>query len=173
MAGTPEMQEHFPAGASMAQSRKSEVPPLSAFHAARRIRSGLQRVSVISHRRKAAAMAGWRPAIKRSPHRSSPTTKDKETVMNYAATAALALALSLAAGATFAADAPAKAVTPQQQRMKDCNAQATGKHGDERKAFMSTCLKGSSTAATAAAVPPPAPKHAASKSKSNPSSGKH
>ena len=85
--------------------------------------------------------------------------------MNYATTAVLALALSLAAGSSFAADAPAKAVTPQQQRMKDCNTQATGKHGDERKAFMSTCLKGGSTAAAA-------PKHAASKSKSNPGSGK-
>jgi hypothetical protein len=112
-------------------------------------------------------MAGWRPAIKRSPHRSSPTTKDKENVMNYAATAALALALSLAAGATYAADAPTKAVTPQQQRMKDCNVQATGKHGDERKAFMSTCLKGNASAAAATAKP------AASKSKSGAGAGKH
>ncbi len=88
--------------------------------------------------------------------------------MKYAATAALALALSLAAGSTFAADAPAKAVTPQQQRMKDCNTQATGKHGDERKAFMSTCLKGNSSAAEAAT-----PKHATSKSKSDASAGKH
>ena len=93
--------------------------------------------------------------------------------MNYAATAALALALSLVAGSAIAADAPAKAVTPQQQRMKDCNTQATGKHGDERKAFMSTCLKGgSSTAAANPAAPAAAPKHAASKSKSNPASGK-
>jgi hypothetical protein len=102
-------------------------------------------------------------------------TKDKETVMNYAATAALAIALSLVAGSTCAADAPAKAVTPQQQRMKDCNTQATGKHGDERKAFMSTCLKGGSTTAAgnpSAPAAAPAPKHAASKSKSNPSSGK-
>ena len=30
--------------------------------------------------------------------------------------------------------------TPQQQKMKDCNAQATGKKGDERKAFMKECL---------------------------------
>ncbi|MDI1300445.1 MAG: PsiF family protein [bacterium] len=29
----------------------------------------------------------------------------------------------------------------QQQRMKDCNASAAGKKGDERKAFMSNCLK--------------------------------
>ena len=92
--------------------------------------------------------------------------------MNYAATAALALALSLAAGTTFAAEAPAKAVTPQQQRMKDCNVQATGKHGDERKAFMSTCLKGGSPTAANPSTAAAAPKHAASKSKSNPGSGK-
>ncbi|HEX6592672.1 MAG TPA: PsiF family protein [Moraxellaceae bacterium] len=36
----------------------------------------------------------------------------------------------------------AKAAPTQQQRMKDCNDKATGKKGDERKAFMSSCLKG-------------------------------
>jgi hypothetical protein len=30
--------------------------------------------------------------------------------------------------------------TPQQQKMKDCNAQATDKKGDDRKAFMKECL---------------------------------
>jgi psiF repeat. len=30
--------------------------------------------------------------------------------------------------------------------MKDCNTQATGKHGDERKAFMSACLSGKEAA---------------------------
>ena len=35
----------------------------------------------------------------------------------------------------------AKKVTPQQQKMKDCNAQAAGKKDDERKKFMSECLK--------------------------------
>lgn len=30
----------------------------------------------------------------------------------------------------------------QQARMKACSKQATGKKGDERKKFMSTCLKG-------------------------------
>jgi hypothetical protein len=30
--------------------------------------------------------------------------------------------------------------TPQQQKMKDCNAQASGKKGDERKTFMKECL---------------------------------
>jgi psiF repeat len=60
--------------------------------------------------------------------------------------AIVALALALGAGTAFAADPPAKPLTPQQQKMKDCNAQATGKTGDERKTFMSTCLS-SSTAA--------------------------
>lgn len=41
------------------------------------------------------------------------------------------------------------AATPQ-ERMKTCNADATTKalKGDERKAFMSTCLKADSNAAT-------------------------
>jgi hypothetical protein len=114
-------------------------------------------------------MAGLHPAIKRSP---PPTNQDKEIVMNHAATVALALALSLVAGSTFGADAPAKAVTPQQQRMKDCNTQAPGKHGDERKAFMSACLKGGSATAATPPTAAAAPKHATSKSKSNSGSGK-
>jgi len=36
--------------------------------------------------------------------------------------------------------APIKAKTPQQQKMAQCNDQATGKTGDDRKAFMKTCL---------------------------------
>lgn len=57
-------------------------------------------------------------------------------------------------GAAFAAKpqsgsaAPAKPHTAQQQRMIDCNHQATGKKGAERKAFMSACLKGHSPMAT-------------------------
>ncbi len=69
--------------------------------------------------------------------------------MKLVPSAALALALSVvAAGLAFAAE-PAKSsttLTPQQQRMKDCNAQAGDKKGDERKAFMSTCLKGETAA---------------------------
>jgi hypothetical protein len=34
----------------------------------------------------------------------------------------------------------------QQERMKDCNAQAKDKKGEERKKFMSVCLKGGSGA---------------------------
>ena len=44
---------------------------------------------------------------------------------------------------------PASAqLTSQQQRMKDCNAQATGMTGDARKRFMSSCLSGGSSAET-------------------------
>ncbi len=35
---------------------------------------------------------------------------------------------------------------PQQERMKECNTKAEGKKGDERKAFMSSCLSGKEAA---------------------------
>jgi len=35
---------------------------------------------------------------------------------------------------------PAFAVTAQQSKMASCNKDATGKTGDERKAFMKDCL---------------------------------
>jgi hypothetical protein len=35
----------------------------------------------------------------------------------------------------------AKKPTEQQQRMTECNKKASGMKGDERKAFMSSCLK--------------------------------
>ena len=66
----------------------------------------------------------------------------------------LALSVALAFGCSLASaadPAPAKTLTPQQQRMVDCNKQATGKTGDERKTFMSTCLKGGATAAAPSA----------------------
>lgn len=37
---------------------------------------------------------------------------------------------------------PSAAQKKQQERMKDCNAKAEGKSGDDRKKYMSTCLKG-------------------------------
>jgi psiF repeat-containing protein len=64
---------------------------------------------------------------------------------------ALAVSAVLAVGvcaAGFAADE--KTLTPQQERMKDCNAKAGDKKGDERKAFMSSCLKGEAPAGTTA-----------------------
>ena len=65
---------------------------------------------------------------------------------------ATALAAALAGPAFAAEAAKPKTLTPQQQRMADCNKQAEGKKGDERKAFMSSCLKGE-TAAAAPAKP--------------------
>ncbi|HEY4091258.1 MAG TPA: PsiF family protein [Luteibacter sp.] len=59
-------------------------------------------------------------------------------------------ALFVFAGSAFAAQA-AKDLTPQQQRMKTCNTQAAGKKGDDRKTFMSSCLKGEQPAAAAPA----------------------
>lgn len=53
--------------------------------------------------------------------------------------------LMLAALAALSAT-PVLAETAQQNRMKECNAQASGKSSDERKAFMSSCLKGDSPA---------------------------
>ncbi len=54
-----------------------------------------------------------------------------------------AIALSLALSPAFGADKqPSEKQKAQQQRMKDCNAKAAGKTGDERKQFMSACLKG-------------------------------
>jgi len=46
-------------------------------------------------------------------------------------------ALALAAQAGVAQD---KQPTPQQKLMGTCNTEATGKKGDERKAFMKDCL---------------------------------
>jgi uncharacterized protein HemX len=45
-----------------------------------------------------------------------------------------ALAVALTAGVSFAAE------NKQQTKMSECNAQAAGKKGDERKAFMKECL---------------------------------
>ena len=56
--------------------------------------------------------------------------------------------LSLLAAPVFAQDkkdakkAPSPAQKAQQERMKDCNEKAADKKGDERKKFMSSCLKG-------------------------------
>jgi len=70
----------------------------------------------------------------------------KTTSLAFACALLIGSGTALAAGTTPAA----KPMTTQQQRMVDCNHQATGKTGDERKTFMSTCLKGASSAAPAA-----------------------
>lgn len=55
--------------------------------------------------------------------------------------------VALAIASQFALAPAALATTPQQQRMKDCNKEAEGKKGDERKAFMKECLGGKQAAA--------------------------
>jgi len=70
--------------------------------------------------------------------------------MKYPAIVALALAMLVSAST------PALAESAQQSRMKECNAQAKGKMGDERKAFMKSCLSGDAAAAAAKAAPAPA-----------------
>ncbi len=57
------------------------------------------------------------------------------------------------ASGAFAQDKDAqksRPLTAQQQRMKDCNAQAGDKKlkGDERKSFMSSCLRGQTAEAS-------------------------
>ena len=63
----------------------------------------------------------------------------------------VALTLGSLPCVTLAADqksnrAPSEKQQAQQQRMKDCNAKAADKKGDQRKQFMSACLKGEDTA---------------------------
>ena len=52
--------------------------------------------------------------------------------------------------ATSADPAAAASAPAQRTKMKTCNADAKGKHGDERKAFMTQCLskKGAASAAS-------------------------
>jgi hypothetical protein len=52
--------------------------------------------------------------------------------------------LALAATSGWAQDKkePSAAQKKQQARMKDCNEKAAGMKGEERKKFMSSCLKG-------------------------------
>jgi psiF repeat len=57
---------------------------------------------------------------------------------------AFALVLGTFSAAPAADD---KKLTPQQEKMKSCNTQAADKKGDERKAFMSECLKAGAPAA--------------------------
>jgi hypothetical protein len=63
--------------------------------------------------------------------------------MSRAMTLAISLVLALPLHAQEKKEAPKKPPTAQQQRMTDCNQQAGAKglKGDERKKFMSGCLK--------------------------------
>ncbi len=60
----------------------------------------------------------------------------------------IALIIALLAGVVGSATAADKPMTPQQQRMTSCNQQATSQtlKGDERKQYMSNCLKNGGSA---------------------------
>lgn len=60
-----------------------------------------------------------------------------------------AISLSLLVLPAYAQEkkAPSPAQKKQQERMKDCNVKAEGKKGDDRKKFMSECLKDSGPSA--------------------------
>lgn len=53
---------------------------------------------------------------------------------------AIALGLGVLAAPAFAADAASAPLTKQQNKMTTCNAEAGDKKGDDRKAFMKSCL---------------------------------
>jgi hypothetical protein len=59
------------------------------------------------------------------------------------------VSILLVAGSTAGADEKKEHSTPQAQRMTECNAQARDRHlsGDERRTFMSDCLKAQPAAA--------------------------
>jgi hypothetical protein len=82
--------------------------------------------------------------------------------MNTKIVSAVALALAFTFGSASAEEAVGKSgkpLTAQQLRMKNCNAEAksNGLSGDERKAFMSTCLKGGASVASGETSQPKAP----------------
>src|SRR5690606_31052989 len=80
------------------------------------------------------------------------STIREESPMQIKSITSLVLACAFALGTGIAAAAQddgatgpsGKPLTTQQLRMKNCNAEARAQSlkGDERKAFMSTCLKG-------------------------------
>jgi hypothetical protein len=67
-------------------------------------------------------------------------TNFRGTTMKQVLIACLAFSMSAVTFAAPAETAAPAAKTAQQSKMVTCNADATGKKGDERKAFMKTCL---------------------------------
>ena len=65
---------------------------------------------------------------------------NRGTHMKHSLIVSLAILLSATAFNAGAAPAEPSAKTAQQNKMTTCNADASGKKGDERKAFMKTCL---------------------------------
>ena len=68
-------------------------------------------------------------------------------------TAALMGGLAAAPVQAAPSDTAPRGKTVQQERMASCNKQATGKTGEDRKAFMSECLRGDTTSDGKALTP--------------------
>jgi psiF repeat len=82
------------------------------------------------------------PQFNETPQEEKTMTTIHKNIATLSAALVLALG-SVSAWAAPAADAAAPAAKPrsaQQQKMAQCNKDATGKKGDERKAFMKACL---------------------------------
>lgn len=78
------------------------------------------------------------------------------------------VSILLVAGSVAGADEKKEHATPQAQRMTECNTQARDRHlsGDERRHFMSDCLKANPATPAAAARADTTPK-------SRPAGGEH
>jgi hypothetical protein len=86
-----------------------------------------------------------------SPNLAQESTMKKIFDAAVTGTLAASLALLFSASAMAAAADPAAAPkTAQQSKMVSCNADASGKKGDERKAFMKDCLSAKPVAAASA-----------------------
>ncbi|WHZ10155.1 MAG: Phosphate starvation-inducible protein PsiF [Burkholderiaceae bacterium] len=70
--------------------------------------------------------------------------------MNKVLASIAAASMALSFGLAHAAEG---AKTAQQEKMTTCNKEATGKKGDERKAFMKECLSAKPAAAAAPVAP--------------------
>jgi hypothetical protein len=66
------------------------------------------------------------------------------------------IAMSVLVGLLVVASQPSLSDTAQQEKMKSCNTEATSKQlkGDERKAYMKTCLSASGSAASTKQLTP-------------------
>lgn len=71
-------------------------------------------------------------------------------LLSFGASAAMA---ATAVPASSASGVAPKALSSSQNRMVQCNKDAAGKKGDERKAFMKGCLKGTPASAAVASAP--------------------
>jgi hypothetical protein len=98
-------------------------------------------------RRRMQGRQGGREHARRQAVSTLPSEEDIMLFRNRTLIVA-ASALALSASAAMAQTSPAKTPTPQQKRMAECSTANKGKHGNEYKSSMSTCLKGEKRSST-------------------------